>query len=680
MRIMKVLRKFAASLKTSSLAILSILLVVIVLLVVYWQDLSVLANEAMQNEAVSHLIIVPFLTSYLLYRKKDTVRASLSLKKFQERLSFVSLNEIIGIALCLSAFLLYWYGSFTFYPLEYHITSLIIFISGMTLILFNTKTLTAIIFPILFLIFLIPPPSNITYSAGALLGNLNAQASYTILRTLGIPVTLSSSYGPPTIMINNPSGHPLEFAIDLACSGIYSLLAFTMFATFLAYTARGSIIKKVVLFPLGFLTLQILNILRISLTGLVAYQFGKEMAMTIFHIFSGWLLIFLGTLLLLLTAEKLMRLQIFGRQNKSASCSECNDSSKNREAFCTNCGKLLKKTHTKVSKRFWMKISAVLLASCLIALSIQAPVFAFAQGLTITSLNPETSVDAFPQVSDYQLKFLHRDQNFEKISRQDASLLYAYISQNASTPTVYVLVGVAGSITNLHSWEVCLVTLQTARGLPPLATVLDSKDVQIMQNPPIIARYFVFQHPANYTQVTLYWYQKALFKTGLTVEPKYVRISLIILNETPNDSPQLKQKLVNMGQSIAAYWEPLKAQSLVSLGIPTMQVLLGSTILFAIFLQTTQYTRERRRKTTNLKIFGKLASPKEKLLYQTIKELSQKTKETTTQNIASAFEKATSKEAKLNELIDMLNNLEKHGIIKADTINILDQPRLVWKP
>lgn len=678
-RIMKVLHKFVASMKTSSHAILIIFMIVIILLVVYWQDLSILANEALQNEAISHLMLIPFLISYLLYRKRDTVRAPLSLKKLQGRPSFVSLTEIIGSALCLSAFLLYWYGSFTSYPLEYHMASLVIFISGMTLILFNTKTLRALIFPILFLIFLIPLPSDITYSIGALLGNLNAQAAYMLLRTLGIPVTLSSSYGPPTIIINNPSGHPLEFAIDLPCSGIYSLLAFTMFATFLAYIARGSIAKKIALFPLGFLTLQILNTLRISLIGLVAYQFGEETAMTIFHVFSGWLLIFLGTLILLITAEKLMRLQIFGRQDKITSCFKCSNIPKDPEAFCSNCGKFLKKTRTRVSKRFWIKISALLLISYLITLSIQAPVFAFAQGLTIANSNPETSTNVFPKIEGYELKFLYRDSNFEKISRQDASLLYAYLSLNVSTPTVHVLVGVAGSITNLHSWEVCLVAFQTAQGLPPLVTVLDSRDVQIMQNPPIIARYFVFQHPANYTQVTLYWYQRALFKTGITIESKYTRISLIILTRNPNDSPQLEQKLVDMGKLIASYWEPLKTQSLVSLGVPTMQVLLGSTIVFSIFLQAIQYTRELRRKTINLRIFGKLASPKEKMLYQTIKELSQKTKETTTRKIASAFEKATGRAAKLNELIDMLKNLGKHGIIEAEIINILDEPRLVWK-
>ena len=677
---MKVFRKLLESAIDFRLQIISISFIILTVLILYWQDLSILVNEAMQNEAMSHIILVPLLACFLIYRKKELTKASFALERLRAKTKTISLSEITGIAICLSAFLLYWYGSYTFYPLEYHIASLVIFLIGLTLILFNVNTLIALIFPILFLLFLIPPPSTVTFSAGAILGNFNSQASYTLLKIVGLPVTLSSEYGPSTIVVNTPSEGHLEFAVDLACSGIYSLVAFTMFATFLAYVVRGSIPKKIVLFPLGFTMLTILNILRISLIVFIAYQFSEAIAMTIFHLFSGWLLIFLGMLLLFLITERLLHLQIFVGKNKITSRPKCHDKLKNNETFCPHCGKFLKNHQTRFRKKFWIKIAALLLSSYLGTLTIQAPVFAFAEGLTIANLNPEASTEAFPQVTDYKLIFLYRDQNFEKVSRQDASLLYAYVYPNISNPTVYVLVGVASSITNLHSWEVCLVTWRTARGYQPLVDVLASRDIQIMQNPPITARYFVFQHPANYTQVTLYWYQKALFKTGLTIEPKYTRISLIILTKNPNDYPKLEQKLLNMGQSIAAYWEPIKAQSLVSLGIPTMQILLGSTIIFAIIVQTTQYTKEWRRKTTNLKIFEKLASPEEKLLFQIIKELSQETKETTTQKIGSAFEKAAGKPVKLNELVSMLNNLEKHGIINADILNILDQPRLVWKP
>jgi len=159
---------------------------------------------------------------------------------------------------------------------------------------------------------------------------------------------------------------------------------------------------------------------------------------------------------------------------------------------------------------------------------------------------------------------------------------------NTSDPNVHVLVGVSSSRINLHSWEICFVTWQINRGLPPRANVLESREAQLMEDPPVTAQFFVFEHPDNYTQVTLYWYLRALFKTGMTIEPRYVRISLIIFTKDSRDYLQFEPKLLSIGQYIASYWEPLKAQSLASLGIPAMQVLLGSTILVAVILQTTQ--------------------------------------------------------------------------------------------
>lgn len=672
-------RKTLADLKKHSLLVVSAIMIPLMILVVYWRDLSILVNEALYSEAVTHIILVPFLVSYIVYRKRDLVKATFALEKLRQRSRASLLTEVVGLSFCLSAFLLYWYGSSTFYPLEYHLISLPLFVTGIILILFNLKTLTLLIFPILFLLFLIPAPSEITYTAGALIGNFNTQASYTLLKTFGLPVALQSTYGAPTIAVNTPSGAPMAFAVDLACSGIYSLIAFMMFATFLAYIIQGSLIKKAGLFLLGFVVLQILNVIRISTIVAIGYWLGEEIAMAIFHVAAGWVLIFGGILLLLLIGEKLLHLQIFQVSNETPSCPKCNTSLQKQEPFCSYCGKFLKNLNLRISGRFWVKVTALLVGLFLVTSSIQAPVFAFAQGLTFTTPNPKESTEVFPEFTGYQFSYLYRDEEYEKIAHQDASLLYAYIPQNTSTPTVYVDIGVANSITNLHNWEVCYVTYQTARGRSPLVSVLDSRDVQIMENPPIIARYFVFKSPDNYTQVTLYWYEKALFNTGLTVEQKFVRISLIILATNSTTYPIHEEKLLQFAQPISAYWEPLKTQSLFSLSVPLQQLLLAASMLFIITTGTAQYTRKWRKKRGNLKIFEKFVPPSEKLLFQTIKKVNEETR-ATTKEIAHALEQATGKPPEPDELIRMLNHLQENGLVEIEIVNINDKPQLVWKP
>jgi len=679
--IANVFRKISAELKKNSLLILLAIMIPLMILIVYWRDLSVLINEALYNEAVTHIVLVPVLASYIVYRKRDVIKASFALEKLRQRSRDSFLIEVVGLSLCLSALLIYWYGSYTFSPLEYHLFSLPLFVTGIVLILFNLKTLNVLIFPILFLFFLIPLPSEITYTAGALIGNFNTQASFLLLKTFGLPAVLQSTYGSPTIAVNTPSGTPMLFAVDLPCSGIYSLIAFMMFATFLAYIIQGALIKKASLFLLGFVVLQILNILRISTIVAIGHWLGEEIATTIFHVAAGWVLIFGGVLLLLLICEKFLHIQIFKGSNETPSCFNCDISLQKQEPFCSYCGKFLKNLTvcTRISGRFLVKIFVLLVGIFLVTATIQAPVFAFAQGLTFTDPNLKESTEVFPEFTGYQFKFLYRDVDYEKLSNQDASLIYAYIPLNTSTPMVYVDIGVANSITNLHNWEVCYVTWQTARGRSPLVSVLDSRDVQIVENPPIIARYFVFESSQNYTQVTFYWYEKALFNTGLTIEQKFVRISLIMLAANSTTYPILEEKLLQFAQSISTYWEPLKTQSLFSLSIPLQQVLLVSSIVFIIFTVTAQYTRKWRNKRANLKIFENFGPSDEKLLYQTIKKLNEGTGATTNE-IAHALEQSTGKCPETEELNHMLKHLQENGLVEIDIVNLNEKSHLVWKP
>jgi exosortase len=671
--------RFLERIKSFRFLIILVSLVILILLIVYWQDLSILFNEALQNEAVSHVVLIPFLVSYLLYRKKEYIEASLALERLLKGEKIVTVSDFVGAALCLTAFLLYWYGSYTFYPLEFHIASMILFITGLILILTSIKILKILIFPIAFLAFVIPPPSTIVYTMGGFLANINTQGSYILLKTAGLPVTLSYNYGAPIIALNTHRGL-VEFAVYQASSGLYSLIAFTMFIAFLIYITHGPIIKKAILLILGFLILPLLNITRISLIVSVAHWLGEEIAMNIFHTFTGWLLIFAGIFSLLLIGEKILKLQIPANPKPKSFCSMCNSSFKRNEPFCLSCGIFLKIPYLKISKLLWLKLIVLLVGSFLLTTSIQAPAFAFAPRLVISNPNPQANTSVFPNIPNYQLEFLYRDKRYERVARQDASLIYAYKPQNSSKYQIYVIVGVATSVSSLHNWEVSLIAWRIAQGLPPLVTLLDQGDVQLTENPRIIARYIIFQHPSNYTYVALYWYQKALFKTGLTIEPKYVRINLLVITNRQNEINRTLEKLQVIGQEIVAHWKPLRVQSLFSLGIPIQQALLGSAVVAAIFIQTSHYTIEQRKKRINLKIFEIFASPKEKTLYQTIKKLSQKSMETTTENIAVAFKEAIGKEVKLEKLNEMLKNLEQHGIIKPDLINIQNQPRLVWKP
>jgi exosortase len=646
--------------------------VILLILIVYGRDLEILAIEALNSEVLSHVILMPFFIGYLLYRKRDVVKATLILDKLQKRFKAKYLDELVGLSLCLIALLLYWYGSYTFYPLEYHMLSLPIFIAGVTLILLHFKTLKALFLPILFLLFFVPFPNEIMYTWGGALANFNTQVSYVLLKTFGLPVTLSTSYGAPTINLGL-----IPFTIDLPCSGIYTLIAFVMFAVFLASIISAPPWKKITIFILGFIVFEVLNILRITIIILSAAFLGEEIAMQFFHTTTGLILIFVGMLLTLFISEKFLKIKFFSKIDKKPSCPKCKTAQKTLKNFCLNCGKFFNSFERTPSQTFWAKLIFLLLGCSILTLSINAPTFAITQEIKVASTWENTN-NILPQIPQYDLRYGGRDLIYEQIAKQDAALTYYYIPFNISTPVVYVLVNVANTISNLHSWEFCLISLQTAKGQSPLVSVLDSRDIQLLEGFPIIARYLVFRDAENYTQVTLYWFERAVFRTGGTVQQKYVRISLIILTRNSADYEEYENHLLNFGQAIAQHWEPIKIQSLISLGVPAQQALLVFLVVFIIVAEATQYVNERRKRANNLKIFNNFASSYDKLLLQTITELS-KERKMTTRDINIAIKNKVGKFMKLERLVEKLNSLMEYGFIKMDITSNDNKPSLVWK-
>jgi exosortase len=493
-RLLDKIKYMPSLLKSSWLHVLAASFILLLITVVYWRDLEILANEAFQAEELSHVLLIPLFVGILLYWKRDMFKASISLDSVQKTSRNMFIDELIGLSLCLIAFLIYWYGSYTFYPLEYHLLSLPVFVSGIILVLFNLKALKAIIIPVALLIFIVPIPSEITYTLGGNLANFNTQASYAILKCFGVPATLNVTYGSPTIMLTKPQGQPISFTVGLQCSGIYTLTAFLMFAVFLLAIVQTSAIGKVGIFTLGFFIFEALNILRITAIVSAAYIFGEEVAMLIFHSAAGLILTFIGIFATLIASEKLLKAKVIIGRNETPPCPWCKRLQEKFQNFCLNCGKLFKQFNKKPSKIFWAKLTLLLISCSILSLSVNAPVFAISkENIEVTSWEKATNI--LPQIANCNLIFLYRDTNYERMAKQDASLVYAYFPSNLSKPVIYVLINVANSISNLHSWEVCLISMQTAQGRYPLVKVLESKDIQLLEGSQLIAKYLVFQDP-----------------------------------------------------------------------------------------------------------------------------------------------------------------------------------------
>lgn len=668
------MQQFVAFLNTSNLTLgLKLSTLFAAVLVFYLQDLNLIFTDALNNEATSYLLVIPFLLVYLVYRKRKMLRSSFSGMQGQGGTS--RLGVMGGILLCTTAVLLYWYSSSTFTPLDYHILTLPVFVSGLILIVFNPQTLRQAAFPVLFLFLLVPAPSQIFYGFGSALAVVSTEVSNAIVHSVGIPSTISSDYGSPTITITRPDGTTIPFTVNVACSGIYSLIGFFVFAAFIAFIVRDKAWKKLTIFAIGLPLVYSLNIIRITSILLIGYQWGEQLALDIFHLLGGWILIFIGTFILLMISEKAFKTQIFTRKGTGITCPTCNSSPPaKQETYCNDCGRLLTYPKIKLNKLDTAKVVAVILAVTLLV-TIQAPVFALTKGpaqiLIQTPQGEQGNTQMFPQFPGYDLQFVYRDTAYEQVSGQNLSLMYVYSPQNQSQEPVWLGVEIADTPYHLHGWDVCLNS--------PWRDVvqLDLRDVNILQNPPVTARYFAWLNNTNgETQLDLYWRETTVFTINNASQQKQVQISLII--QYPENVSASEASLLPMAEAIAQYWEPIKTWNTMALFlshnalilVATMAVLLAAIPIFSIF-------KNQKQKKLNPLAFQKLSKPGQQLV-----EIIQKTEKSSVANLnklREIYHQTTGQNVRNEKLQQELAGLEKTGLIKRRVISDQDSPVQGWR-
>ncbi len=261
-------------------------LIVLVIVLMYLPVLSNLARDWYTDDNYSHGFLILPISLWLVWRKRETLRLiPLDSNKW-------------GLAVIVGALLMYLLGTA---GMEYFTVrvSFVLLLFGITLYLAGAKFVREIWFAFFFLLFMIPVPYVIYYSATFPLQLIGSKVAAVVLGVIGIPHLRQGN------VIHLPDNYSLEVAE--ACSGLRSLVTLLALGALLAYLTQNKLWKALLLFAATVPIAIAANIFRICVTAIGAYGISREVAEGTIHELSGTI-VFMFSLICLLILSSLLRM------------------------------------------------------------------------------------------------------------------------------------------------------------------------------------------------------------------------------------------------------------------------------------------------------------------------------------------------------------------------------------
>jgi exosortase len=153
-----------------------------------------------------------------------------------------------------------------------------------------------------FLLFMLPLPFQLEAALSHPLQRLATAASTYGLQTLGLPALAQGNI----IIIDD-----LKIGVLEACNGLSMLLTFFALSTAMALVIRRPLATKIVLVWSAVPIALVLNVARITVTGVLHRTVGSAIANAVFHDLAGWLMMPLALGFLWLELLLLARLLIW---------------------------------------------------------------------------------------------------------------------------------------------------------------------------------------------------------------------------------------------------------------------------------------------------------------------------------------------------------------------------------
>jgi exosortase len=254
-----------------------------ILILSNFQILIRLAQDWYTDGNYSHGFLVIPISIFLFYRRRH-------------ELTFPAPNAWLGFALFIvgTIGIIFGIAASEFFSTR---ISLVLALTGISLFYFGWNNFRKVWFAYFFLLFMIPVPAIIYYSATLPMQLFASKVTNVILQIIGVP-----SYREGNI-IHLPS-YALE--VSEACSGLRSLVTLLALSSLFGYLTLPGKIRPLILFFSAIPIAIVVNIFRLLLTGIGAYAISTKIAEDFLHQLSG-ILVFILAILLLMLISGLLR-------------------------------------------------------------------------------------------------------------------------------------------------------------------------------------------------------------------------------------------------------------------------------------------------------------------------------------------------------------------------------------
>ncbi len=251
-----------------------IVLIAAIVGAIFYEHFHWLVDRWWASEYYGHGFLIPIISAYLVYRRIDEI-AKLPRQNFAG-----------GVVLLILSMLLHYAAAY----MDVNFLSGFAFIGvlmGLTWLLWGREVFKAVLFPLLFLCFMVPLGKLLVNQVAQPMQVFSARGAGLSAQILGMPVKIEGT----RLIIPN-----YVFEVAIACSGLKSAIAMTALGALLGYLVQAPLWKKLLLFATSLPVAMLANGVRIWLTLILGRSFGARAAEGFFHEFSGVLVFLLGFL------------------------------------------------------------------------------------------------------------------------------------------------------------------------------------------------------------------------------------------------------------------------------------------------------------------------------------------------------------------------------------------------